>query len=319
MRMLLSTTALAFVLGFPTLALSQAAAPATDQTKMQQAGTMPGFLATRGPSDVFASDLIGHDVYARRTSEDMTRTDGKSDMKADGTHGMATLNRADRDAMDNIGQINEIVLSNDGQVRAVVIGVGGFLGMGERDVAVTMDQVTFASDSDDRSEMYIIVNTRADTLKDSPAYDRTTRTDAGVGNAETRADSRAVEADRTTTTDATRGNADRSALVAPTMARDGYNRVEAAEVSAELLMGKSVYDVNDNDVGTVTDMIVDDAGTIKNVIIDFGGFLGMGKSQVSIGYDELTILSNGRDSDVRIYVDATKEQIQNLPQYQAQK
>jgi hypothetical protein len=119
---------------------------------------------------------MGHDVYARRTPAEMTTTDGQAAMNADGTHDMTTMARADLDEMDNIGQINEIVLSHDGQVRALVIGVGGFLGVGEQDVAVTMDQVTFASDADDRSQMYVVVNTGADLLKGSPAYDRTAAT-----------------------------------------------------------------------------------------------------------------------------------------------
>lgn len=89
------------------------------------------------------------------------------------------------------------------------------------------------------------------------------------------------------------------------------------QVSSEMLVGKSVYGVNDNSVGTVDDLIVDAAGTISEVIIDFGGFLGMGSSQVSMAFDELTILSNDGNADVRVYVDATKEQIQALPPYKA--
>jgi hypothetical protein len=40
---------------------------------------------------------------------------------------------------ENIGTINDIILSSDGSVEAVVIGVGGFLGIGEKDVAVNFD------------------------------------------------------------------------------------------------------------------------------------------------------------------------------------
>ena len=34
-------------------------------------------------------------------------------------------------------------MDKDGKVAAVVIGVGGFLGMGEHDIAVTMDKLKF--------------------------------------------------------------------------------------------------------------------------------------------------------------------------------
>lgn len=44
--------------------------------------------------------------------------------------------RVNNEAGERIGEINEVVLSKDGKVAAVVIGVGGFLGIGERKVAV---------------------------------------------------------------------------------------------------------------------------------------------------------------------------------------
>ncbi|MCD0416323.1 PRC-barrel domain-containing protein [Rubrivivax sp. JA1024] len=44
---------------------------------------------------------------------------------------------------EKLGGINEILLDNQGRVQAVVIGVGGFLGVGERDVAVAFDKLKF--------------------------------------------------------------------------------------------------------------------------------------------------------------------------------
>ena len=37
---------------------------------------------------------------------------------------------------NNLGKINDLVLNKDGGIAAVVIGVGGFLGIGEKQVAV---------------------------------------------------------------------------------------------------------------------------------------------------------------------------------------
>ncbi|MCJ8518072.1 hypothetical protein ABID21_001042 [Pseudorhizobium tarimense] len=39
---------------------------------------------------------------------------------------------------ESIGEINDVLVSQDGSVNAVIIGVGGFLGIGEKDVAVDM-------------------------------------------------------------------------------------------------------------------------------------------------------------------------------------
>ena len=53
--------------------------------------------------------------------------------------GLDIYNRAD----EKLGDINEILLDKEGKVMAVVIGVGGFLGMGEHDIAVSMDKLKF--------------------------------------------------------------------------------------------------------------------------------------------------------------------------------
>ncbi|MFN4172031.1 MAG: PRC-barrel domain-containing protein [Pseudorhodobacter sp.] len=327
MKMLLSTTAMVVALGFPNLMLAQTAPTGTNQSATGQQAEMTGFLSTRGQSDMFASKLMGNSVYARRTMGDTTGTTGQATggqaatgqattgqavdgqgvaahaaMNSDGSSNMHLMNRADLDQMENIGRVNDIVLSSDGQIRAIIIDVGGFLGMGGREVAITMDQVSFASDSGNRDEIYVMVNTDAAMLQDSPAYDRTAMTGGQ-------------------TTDRTQGNVqqggDRTAFTAPAMQRDGYNQVKVSETSSEMLVGKSVYGVNDDSVGTIDNLILDDKGAITNVIIDFGGFLGIGSSQVSLGFDELTILANDGFADVRVYIDATKEQVQAQPQYRA--
>jgi sporulation protein YlmC with PRC-barrel domain len=47
------------------------------------------------------------------------------------------------EANEKLGDVNELILDKDGKVAAVVIGVGGFLGMGEHDIAVTIDKLKF--------------------------------------------------------------------------------------------------------------------------------------------------------------------------------
>ena len=47
---------------------------------------------------------------------------------------------------EKIGDISELLVDQNGKVEAVVIGVGGFLGMGEHDVAVPFDQIKFVNE-----------------------------------------------------------------------------------------------------------------------------------------------------------------------------
>ena len=45
-----------------------------------------------------------------------------------------------------VGDINEVILDRSGKVAGVVIGVGGFLGMGEHDVLIAFDQIKFVDE-----------------------------------------------------------------------------------------------------------------------------------------------------------------------------
>ena len=50
------------------------------------------------------------------------------------------------EANEKLGDVNEFILDKTGKVTAVVIGVGGFLGMGEHDIAVSMDKLKFVEE-----------------------------------------------------------------------------------------------------------------------------------------------------------------------------
>lgn len=47
---------------------------------------------------------------------------------------------------EKIGDINELIVDRSGKIEAVVIGVGGFLGMGEHDVAVPFSQIMLVNE-----------------------------------------------------------------------------------------------------------------------------------------------------------------------------
>lgn len=77
------------------------------------------------------------------------------------------------EANEAVGDINEVILSRDGKVAAVVIGVGGFLGMGEREVALDFKSLRIEHDSKATTEggaTVIKVNATKDALKAAPAW-----------------------------------------------------------------------------------------------------------------------------------------------------
>ena len=52
------------------------------------------------------------------------------------------------EANERLGDINELILDSSGKVNAVIIGIGGFLGMGEHDIAVSMEKLQFREEHD---------------------------------------------------------------------------------------------------------------------------------------------------------------------------
>ena len=84
-------------------------------------------------------------------------------------------------AGNNIGEVNDLIVSGDGNVEAVILGVGGFLGIGEKDVAVNTDAVQMVQDGDNTR---LVVQATKETLESAPTYDRSNRryaTDTNTG------------------------------------------------------------------------------------------------------------------------------------------
>jgi hypothetical protein len=92
------------------------------------------------------------------------------------------------DANESIGSINELILGKDGKVAAVVIGVGGFLGIGEREVALDFKSLRFERDTGAmaRADSVVVrVNATKDALKAAPAWTWEDRTTTGTGTSPT--------------------------------------------------------------------------------------------------------------------------------------
>lgn len=67
---------------------------------------------------------------------------------------------------ETIGDINNLVVDRDGKVMAAVIGVGGFLGIGEKDVAVPFSALQLSNEPDGK----ITLAATKDELKNAPEF-----------------------------------------------------------------------------------------------------------------------------------------------------
>jgi sporulation protein YlmC with PRC-barrel domain len=74
---------------------------------------------------------------------------------------------------NKIGQVMDVLVDRSGKVSTLIVGVGGFLGVDEKDVAVPFDQIQATPNN---NKMLLVMNTTKDSLKSAPGfkYDRTT-------------------------------------------------------------------------------------------------------------------------------------------------
>jgi len=85
-------------------------------------------------------------------------------------------NQSVYDARDNknnkIGDIKDLLVDRHGKIDAAILGVGGFLGVGERNVAVLFNALKL---TDKNGKRYLVMNTTKEALKNALGYtsDRT--------------------------------------------------------------------------------------------------------------------------------------------------
>ena len=77
-------------------------------------------------------------------------------------------------AGETIGDVNDLVFDRKGQISTVVIGVGGFLSIGEKGVGVPFSGLTFSVDKN--GERVVVVALSKQDLMDAPAFKATEKT-----------------------------------------------------------------------------------------------------------------------------------------------
>jgi hypothetical protein len=81
------------------------------------------------------------------------------------------------------------------------------------------------------------------------------------------------------------------------------------------LVGHAVTDSQDETLGDINDLVVSADGKLEGVIIGVGGFLGIGEKNVGVRFDALTITENPEAGDMRVTLNATRDQLESAPEF----
>jgi sporulation protein YlmC with PRC-barrel domain len=70
---------------------------------------------------------------------------------------------------NKIGDVTDLVFDNEGNITTAVIGVGGVLGAGQKEVAIPLNELKMTSRD---GKEWLILNRTKDDLKNAPGYDK---------------------------------------------------------------------------------------------------------------------------------------------------
>ncbi|OWV64799.1 photosystem reaction center subunit H [Rhizobium sp. R339] len=114
------------------------------------------------------------------------------------------------------------------------------------------------------------------------------------------------------------GDAAQAPAPAPTAdtAQASYLTEQAPDqVSANTYIGQSVYNANNESIGSVNDLIMKKDGGLVAAIVGVGGFLGIGEKNVAVPMDKITIAQNTQDGSVKLTTSETAESLKAAPEF----
>lgn len=168
-KLLTSVAASALFLGAavaPAVYAQDTTQPQTNQT-MEQPPVMPDASADQTkPMDDTAAQT-GSTAPEMDTAEAGTYlTEQAADQISANTYiGQPVYNAADK----SIGSINDLIMKKDGGITAAVIGVGGFLGIGEKWVAVPFENIA-VTQMPDSGDVKLTTTETAESLQAAPEF-----------------------------------------------------------------------------------------------------------------------------------------------------
>ncbi|AZO45729.1 PRC-barrel domain containing protein [Mesorhizobium sp. M7D.F.Ca.US.005.01.1.1] len=230
------------------------------------------------------------------------------------------------DDAQNIGSVNDIVLTREGKAESLVIGVGGFLGLGAKNVTYDFSKAQWAEKNGDR---WLVAQTTKEELQAQPDFNRkaydpvpaTTASNEPAATAPAAVPSDApapaaapvdktAEAPAATTPDASAPDQTQTAAID----KSTLTEMPVGEIRGDDLKGTTVYGANDAKVGEIGDVVLAPDNKTDAVIVDVGGFLGIGEKEVAVGVDNLKFMTD-KNGKKYLYTTFTKEQLKAQTAY----
>lgn len=239
---------------------------------------------------------------------------------------------------ETIGEIKSIYIDKEGKVDSVMVSVGGFLGVGDREVRIAWSDLQVMNNGEK-----VVVNMTKEELKARPEYKYSNEsyrghlfTDSGPWTARPADAPKPRLSDNLADTTKPAGQmttdkpaADRMATSRPVTDRPMADRPAtpatsstgdfnaSGDMSANAIIGTTVRNENRETIGKVEDVYVDNSGAIKTIVVSVGGFLGIGAKDVAVKWGDVKFSRD--DKSIVITTTWTKDSLMGMPDYKSEK
>jgi sporulation protein YlmC with PRC-barrel domain len=143
-----------------TGAIAQTTTPPADPATPPAATTQPSTPPAAAPSMTEKKPM----AEMPSGSLKFTATQGAGQMSVNKLIGTAVYNSGD----ENLGDVNDVIVEKSGMPSMIVVGVGGFLGIGEKNVAIPFDSLQFAMNKD--NDQIARLDVTREALENAPSF-----------------------------------------------------------------------------------------------------------------------------------------------------
>jgi sporulation protein YlmC with PRC-barrel domain len=237
---------------------------------------------------------------------------------------------------DKVGDIDSVMVDQDGKVASVVLDVSGWL-ESEKLIALNWSDLQMGEDdrittsmTKENAESAAAYTYKDENLRGQVMTESGERYAAGDAPADAAAETTTAETTDTTTEPATTGDP-AGIAAAPTgtdpaatdpaatdpAATDTTTAVVNADgsLNASKLIGLDVQSPEDEKVGDIGEVVLDKDGQVQGVVVDVGGFLGIATHPVLLEWKDVNLASE--DGNDRAVVNLNREKLEQMPAYES--
>ena len=212
----------------------------------------------------------------------------------------------------NVGEISDMVIdARQGDIKYVAVTYGGFLGVGNDMHAVPFKAIQFETDPENPDTPVLLLDISKETIENSKGFNESTWpvfADEAYKDM-VKSDSRSDKIDRPTDrkddraaenqTDSGQQDHEKSEKKSdPTRAGNLDGKTTGTKIRASQLMGMAIENLEQKDVGSINDLVIDvNKGQVNFVAVSYGGLLGFGDELHAVPFRAFMFMEDQDDEN----------------------